>query len=67
VICLVLGLVLGEIAESNFHRAFIIGRGSYWVFVKSNISIILFTLTVLSLTGPYIIRLFKKSGIPRKT
>ena len=62
-ICLVLGLVLGNITEANFHRAFIIGRGSYAIFLKSNISIILFGMMVLSLTGPSIVKLLKNLGV----
>jgi len=61
-ICLVLGLVLGNITEANFHRAFIIGRGSYSIFFKSNISMILFGMTALSLTGPSLVKLFKNFG-----
>lgn len=50
--CLVLGLVLGELVEANFHRALLIGRGSYAVFVTRPISLILFLLTIGALLWP---------------
>ena len=39
--CLILGLVLGEIAENNFHRALQISRGSYKIFVSDTFTIIM--------------------------
>jgi putative tricarboxylic transport membrane protein len=51
--CLVLGLVLGELIEANFHRALLIGRGSYLVFITRPISLTLFLLTLLMLLWPY--------------
>lgn len=59
-ICLLLGFVLGDITEANFHRSILIGRGSYLVFLSTNISIVLFTLTVLALIGPYLVTFGKK-------
>ena len=51
---LLLGLVLGEMVETNFHRALMISNGSYSIFFDSVISKILIVLTVLSLIGPYL-------------
>lgn len=59
-VCVVLGLVLGDITEANFHRSVLIGHGSYSIFLSSAISIILFVMTVLALTGPYMITFMKK-------
>jgi len=59
-ICIVLGLVLGDITEANFHRAYLIGRGSYSIFFGTWISIILIFLTVLALTWPYLSSLSKR-------
>ena len=59
-VCLILGLVLGDLTEANFHRSLLIGRGSYLIFLSTPISIVLFTLTVLSITGPYLVTLGKK-------
>jgi putative tricarboxylic transport membrane protein len=60
-ICLLLGFVLGDITEANFHRSILIGRGSYLVFLSTTISIILFSLTILALIGPYLVSLGKKA------
>ena len=51
---LLLGLVLGEMVETNYHRALMISGGSYSIFYSSIISKILILLTVLSLAGPYL-------------
>jgi putative tricarboxylic transport membrane protein len=51
---LLLGLVLGEMVETNYHRALLISGGSYTIFYASVISKILIALTVLSLAGPYL-------------
>jgi putative tricarboxylic transport membrane protein len=51
---LLLGLVLGEMVETNYHRALMISGGSYSIFFSSLISKILILLIVLSLAGPYL-------------
>jgi len=51
---LLLGLVLGEMVETNYHRALMISGGSYTIFAASIISKILIVLTVVSLVGPYL-------------
>lgn len=51
--CLVLGLVLGEIAESNFHRALQISGGSYGIFVQKPISLVLFISVLAILIWTY--------------
>jgi putative tricarboxylic transport membrane protein len=51
---LLLGLVLGEMVETNYHRALMISGGSYAIFYASIISKILIVLTVVSLVGPYL-------------
>ena len=55
--CLVLGLVLGDLVEANFHRSVLIGRGSYAIFFTRPLSLTIFLLTVLSLVWPYLKRL----------
>ena len=50
---LLLGLVLGEMVESNYHRALMIGGGSYSIFLSSTISKILIFFIILSFTGSY--------------
>lgn len=51
---LLLGLVLGEMVETNFHRALLISGGSYSIFYSSVICKVLILLTILSLAGPYL-------------
>jgi len=57
---LLLGMVLGEMVESNYHRALMISGGSYSIFFSSMISKILIFLTLLSLAGPYLGPFWKK-------
>jgi putative tricarboxylic transport membrane protein len=52
--CLVLGLVLGDLIEANFHRSLLIGRGSYLIFVTRPLSLTLFLLTIAMLGWPYL-------------
>ncbi len=49
----ILALLLGPTAESNFRRSLALSSGDYSVFLTRPISIILFILTIISLTyGP---------------
>jgi len=57
---LLLGMVLGEMVETNYHRALMISGGSYSIFYSSIISKILIFLTFLSLAGPYLGSVWKK-------
>lgn len=52
VIGLVMGLVLGGMAETNFHQALEISDGSYWFFVERPLSASIFALCALLLAGP---------------
>lgn len=54
VVCIVLGLVLGKMIESNFHRALILGYGEYTIFVKRPISLAILILIFVFLTWPYL-------------
>ncbi len=47
--CLVLGFVLGDILEANFHRTPIIGHGSLMPFVTSPTSLVLFVSCIVLL------------------
>jgi putative tricarboxylic transport membrane protein len=51
--CLVLGLVLGDLIEKNFHRAVEIADGSYAVFVTRPTSLILLIITLIFMLWPY--------------
>ncbi|MBI5968260.1 MAG: tripartite tricarboxylate transporter permease [Deltaproteobacteria bacterium] len=57
---LLLGLVLGHMVESNYHRALLLSRGSYSIFFSSAISKFLIFLTILSLIIPYLGLLWEK-------
>ncbi len=52
--CLVLGFVLGDIVEANFHRTLIIGHGSAMPLVTKPASLILLITSVVMLCWPYI-------------
>ena len=57
---LLLGMVLGEMVEINYHRALMISGGSNSIFYSSIICKILIFLTLLSLAGPYLGPIWKK-------
>jgi putative tricarboxylic transport membrane protein len=59
--CMVLGMVLGHLAENNFHRALQIGGNSYSIFVTKPISLTLLILIVLLLLYNYLEGPIKKA------
>jgi putative tricarboxylic transport membrane protein len=62
--CLVLGMVLGDLIEGNFHRSLRIGDDTISIFFTRPISLVLFIITVLFLVLPYIVpplvRIFRR-------
>lgn len=54
IIALLLGVILGEIAEENLLRSLQISEGSYAIFVTRPISILLVVMTLVILLGPFI-------------
>jgi hypothetical protein len=62
VVCMVLGLILGPIIESNFHRSLGIGFGSYRVFTSRPITVAMFLLTALFLASPYLVSAVRQKG-----
>jgi putative tricarboxylic transport membrane protein len=50
---LLLGMVLGETVEYNYHRALLISGGSYSIFFSSMLCKMLVLLIVVSLLGPH--------------
>ena len=50
---LLLGLVLGNMVESNYHRSLLLSQGSYTIFLSSGISKFLCLLTVITFVIPY--------------
>ena len=53
---LILGLILGPMAESNFRRALALSSGSYRIFLGSFISVLLLLFTAAALIGPVVFR-----------
>lgn len=53
---LVLGMILGPIAESNLRRSLSISNGSLDIFYQSEIALIIFVLTTASLLAPIVQR-----------
>lgn len=64
---MVLGLVLGEMAEQNFRRALIISDGSYDIFYSSWIARILLAMSIFSVTYPYIKPVLRRLFLGKKT
>ncbi|MFW5687248.1 MAG: tripartite tricarboxylate transporter permease [Halanaerobium sp.] len=50
---IVLALILGPMAESNFRRALIMSRGSFTIFLTRPISLALITFSLFSLIGAF--------------
>lgn len=61
---LVLGLLLGEMCETNMRRTLMLSGGNLWRFVSTPISILLVVLIFLAIMGPILgdIRAKKKVG-----
>jgi putative tricarboxylic transport membrane protein len=57
---LLLGLVLGEMVETNYHRALMISGGSHSIFFSSIICKVLVFLIILSFAGPYLAPLWRR-------
>lgn len=51
---LLIGLVLGDMVEKNFHRALLMSEGSYGIFIESGVGKVLLGLIFLSLVYPYL-------------
>jgi putative tricarboxylic transport membrane protein len=51
VVGLVMGLLLGGLAETSFHQALDISDGSYWIFLEEPISAVILVTAVVLLAG----------------
>jgi putative tricarboxylic transport membrane protein len=58
-VCLVLGIILGPLVETNFHRSLAIGLGSYSVFWTRPITATLLGISLLFMLSPYILALLR--------
>lgn len=54
VICLVIGYILGTLAENSFYQSLAIAYGSYRIFFSRPISLVLFILLIIVLLLPFI-------------
>lgn len=61
VIGLVMGMVLGPLAETSFHQALEISSGSYLIFVERPLSACTFALCAVLLAGPKLWGLARRS------
>ena len=61
-ICLVIGFILGELAEKTFHQSLMMSFGDYSIFFKSPIALLLFGLVVAMLLYPLIKKFLPKRG-----
>ena len=52
--CLVLGFVLGDLVEANFHRTLIMGHGSAMPLITKPASLLLLMTSIVLLCWPYI-------------
>ena len=59
-VCLIIGFILGELAELSFHQSLMIARGSYAIFFTQPISLALFILIIVVLLLPFMGRLVRR-------
>lgn len=58
----VIGMILGPMAEQSFRRALTLSHGDYSTFVTQPLSAVLLLLAVLLLTAPHIARFFTRQA-----
>jgi len=58
---IVLALILGPIGEAGLRRALILSRGSYEIFFRSNVSLVLIGMSLLSLFSPLFMEWLSRS------
>jgi len=58
---LILGFILGDLIEANFHRALGVGFGSATVFLKRPISVSLIFITLLFAAWPWIANYIRRT------
>ena len=60
-VCMVLGLILGRLLETNFHRSLGASFGSYSIFINRPIAVTILAITLLFLIGPYLWYFIRKN------
>jgi putative tricarboxylic transport membrane protein len=63
VICLVIGYILGIMAERNFHTSIQISQGDPSIFITRPITVVLLVLVILVLCLPVISKVWKKKKV----
>ncbi|HBR02804.1 MAG TPA: C4-dicarboxylate ABC transporter permease [Ruminiclostridium sp.] len=63
---IILGLILGSMAESNFRRSLVLSGGSFATFFERPISAIFILLALISLFSPLITSFWKKQKSKKK-
>ncbi|SMP44047.1 tripartite tricarboxylate transporter permease [Anoxynatronum buryatiense] len=58
---IVLALILGPIGEAGLRRALILSRGSYEIFFRSTVSLVLIGMSLLSLFSPLLMEWLSRS------
>src|ERR1041385_7332052 len=59
---LILGFILANLVEANFHRALAVGFGSYSIFVVRPISLAMIGVTCLFAAWPAFVSLYRRRG-----
>jgi putative tricarboxylic transport membrane protein len=57
---MILGFILADLIEGNFHRALGVGFGSYTVFVTRPITLVMIIITLLFLAWPWILYFIRR-------
>jgi len=57
----IIGMILGPLAEQEFRRAMTISQGDLGIFVSHPLSLSLLCLAVILLAGPLVLRLLRRS------
>jgi putative tricarboxylic transport membrane protein len=66
IVPLIVGLILGPMAEKHFRRAMTISQGDATVFLTRPVSLAILTLAVLLLVGPPLLRSWRKMRRPAR-
>lgn len=66
VVCIVLALVLGPIAERSLRQSLLMSQGSWLIFLSRPISLTLFILTILGILYPIVVPMIKQRLAKRR-
>ena len=62
---MILGLLLGEMCETNYRRTLMLSNGSYLSFFTGPVSIVLIILIAAAIGWPFISNLFQKKKLKK--